>query len=221
MSDKSANVSQPRDYRMIIEKDVPIPMRDGTILYGDLYRPDGGDERFPVIMNIGPYQKDKVWIPPESLEEQANPYMNWETANPLWWCPRGYALLRVDSRGSGKSPGQSEVSSYQESLDAYDAIEWVARCPWCNSNVGTLGISYHANFQWRVAGLQPPSLKAIMPWEGRGRSIPRPSLPRGHFGHRVHGQLVGKPSSSPPAWPIAKLQSRRLQQQSVVDLHAQ
>ena len=47
MSDKSANVSQPRDYRMIIEKDVPIPMRDGTILYGDLYRPDGGDERFP------------------------------------------------------------------------------------------------------------------------------------------------------------------------------
>jgi hypothetical protein len=167
MSAKSASISQPHDYKMIVEKDVRIPMRDGTILYGDIYRPDGMDVRFPVIMNTGPYQKDKIWIPPEDLEEKANPYMNWETVNPLWWCPRGYALLRVDSRGSGKSPGQSELSSYQESVDAYDVIEWVAKHPWCNGNVGTLGISYHANFQWRVAGLQPPSLKAIMPWEGR------------------------------------------------------
>jgi putative CocE/NonD family hydrolase len=106
MSAKSASVSQPHDYKMIVEKDVWIPMRDGTILCGDIYRPDGRDARFPVIMNTGPYQKDKTWIPPADLEEKANPYMNWETINPLWWCPRGYALLRVDSRGSGKSPGQ-------------------------------------------------------------------------------------------------------------------
>ncbi len=160
-------VSQPRDYPLIIEKDVQIPLRDGTFLCADIFRPDGGDERFPVIMNTGPYQKDKVWVPPDDVEEKANPYMNWETANPLWWCPRGYALLRVDSRGSGKSPGQSEPSSYQEAVDTYDCIEWVARLPWCSGNVGTLGISYHANFQWRVAGLQPPALKAMIPWEGR------------------------------------------------------
>jgi predicted acyl esterase len=167
MSVRPSGVSQPRDYRLIVEKDVRIPLRDGTVLYGDIYRPDGSDERFPVLMNTGPYQKDKVWIPPDDLEEEANPYMNWETANPLWWCPRGYALLRVDSRGSGRSPGLSEPSSHQETVDTYDAIEWVAKRPWCNGNVGALGISYHANFQWRVAGLQPPSLKAIMPWEGR------------------------------------------------------
>ena len=192
---------------MIIEKDVLIPMRDGTILYGDIYRPDGGDETFPVIMNIGPYQKDKVWIPPESLEEQANPYMNWETVNPLWWCPRGYALLRVDSRGSGKSPGQSEVSSYQETLDAYDAIEWVAKRPWCNGNVGTLGISYHANFQWRVAGLQPPSLKAIMPWEGRADQYRDQSYHGGIFSmgfmsnwwaSQAAHHLLGRPRSYNP-----------------------
>jgi putative CocE/NonD family hydrolase len=93
--------------------------------------------------------------------------MNWETVNPLWWCPRGYALLRVDTRGSGKSLGKSEPSSYAEAVDAYDCIEWVAKRRWCNGNVGCCGISYHAAFQWRVAGLQPPSLKAIMPWEGR------------------------------------------------------
>jgi predicted acyl esterase len=167
MAEKTARQSQPADYKLIVEKDVQIPLRDGTTLCGDIFRPDGGAERFPVIMNIGPYQKDKVWVPPEDVEEKPNPYMNWETANPLWWCPRGYALLRVDSRGSGKSPGLSEPSSYQEAVDAYDCIEWVAKRPWSSGKVGTLGISYHANFQWRVAGLNPPALKAIMPWEGR------------------------------------------------------
>ena len=64
-------VSQPKDYKLIVEKDVKIPLRDGGFLYGDIFRPDGGDEKFPVIMNIGPYQKDKVWVPPPDLEEEA------------------------------------------------------------------------------------------------------------------------------------------------------
>jgi len=160
-------MSQPRKYELIVEKDVRIPLRDGTELYADIFRPDGGNEKFPVIMTIGPYMKDKLWVPPPDLEEKPNPYMNWECVNPLWWCPRGYGLLRVDTRGSGKSPGKSDPSSYGEAVDAYDCIEWVAKRRWCNGNVGTCGISYHAAFQWRVAGLQPPSLKAIMPWEGR------------------------------------------------------
>ena len=167
MATKAQAVSPPKEYKLIVEKDVKIPLRDGTFLCADIFRPDGGSERFPVIMNIGPYWKDRLWVPPPDLEEKPNPYMNWETGNPLWWCPRGYAMLRVDTRGSGKSPGKSEPSSYQEALDCYDCIEWVAKLSWCNGNVGTLGISYHAAFQWRVASLQPPSLKAIVPWEGR------------------------------------------------------
>ena len=168
MANAKHKMSEPKDYKLVVEKDVQIPLRDGTILYGDIFRPEGAaSERFPVIMNIGPYMKDKLWVPPPDLEEKPNPYMNWETLNPLWWCPRGYALLRVDTRGSGKSPGKSDPSSYQESLDCYDCIEWVAKLPWCNGNVGTCGISYHAAFQWRVANLNPPSLKAILPWEGR------------------------------------------------------
>lgn len=159
-------LSQPQDDELVVEKDVAIEVRDGSRLFADVFRPDRA-ETVPAIMTIGPYQKDKVWLPPDDLEEEPNPYLNWETANPLWWCPRGYALVRVDARGSGTSPGASEPSSYQEALDAYDCIEWIARQPWCSGNVGTLGISYHAAFQWRVAGLQPPSLKAIIPWEGR------------------------------------------------------
>jgi len=207
MTAASAQVSQPRDYKLIVEKDVKIPLRDGTVLYGDIFRPDGGDGKFPVIMNIGPYQKDKVWVPPPDLEEKPNPYMNWETANPMWWCPRGYALLRVDTRGSGKSPGQSEPSSYQEALDCYDCIEWIARQPWCSGNVGTMGVSYHAAFQWKVAGLQPPSLKAIIPWEGRADQYRDQAYHGGIFAmgflaswhnRNTAWHLLGKPRSYNP-----------------------
>ena len=150
---------------MRIEKDVEIPLRDGTRLKADVFRPQGGG-RFPALINIGAYHKDKVWVPPPDLEEKPNRYMNWETVNPLWWVPRGYAAVRVDGRGSGKSPGQVDPFSLQEAIDFYDAIEWCAKQRWCSGNVGTIGISYFAMTQWLVANLRPPSLKAMIPWEG-------------------------------------------------------
>jgi putative CocE/NonD family hydrolase len=161
---RTSRVSQPR-YDLVVEKDLEIPMRDGARLKADLFRPRAGG-RFPVIINIGAYQKDKVWIPPPDLEEAPNPYMNWETVNPLWWVPRGYAALRVDSRGSGKSPGRTDPFSPSEARDFYDSIEWAARQSWCNGRVGASGISYFAMTQWLVASLKPPSLAAMIPWEG-------------------------------------------------------
>ncbi len=152
-------------YPVVIDKDVDVPMRDGARLKADVFRPyDEG--KFPAIVNLGPYQKDKPWIVPDTLEEKPNEWMNWETVNPQWWVPRGYAAIRLDGRGSGKSPGQCEPWSLAETVDFYDAIEWAAAQPWCNGNVGLLGISYFAINQWFVANLQPPSLKAIIPWEG-------------------------------------------------------
>src|SRR4051794_34734130 len=91
-------------HAILIDKDVEVPMRDGARLKADVLRPDGGG-KFPAIMNLGPYQKDKVWIPPDNLEEKANPLMNWETVNPQWWVPKGYAVVRIDARGTGASPG--------------------------------------------------------------------------------------------------------------------
>jgi predicted acyl esterase len=206
MTSTPSNVSQPRDLKLIVEKDVRIPMRDGTLLYADIFRPEI-EEEVPVIMNISVYQKDKLWIPPADLGEEANPHMNWETVNPLWWCPRGYACVRVDSRGAGKSPGESDPSSYQESLDFFDAIEWTAKQPWCSGSIGLLGISYHAASQWRVANLQPPSLKAIMPWEGRADQYRDQAYHGGIFAlgfmgnwwltHTAH-HLLGRPRSYNP-----------------------
>jgi predicted acyl esterase len=156
--------SLPR-HDLLIEKDVEITLRDGVRLQADVFRPKGGG-KVPAIINIGAYQKDKLWVPPPDLEEKPNPYMNWEAVNPLWWVPRGYAAVRVDTRGTGKSPGQTDPFSLQEALDFHDAIEWSARQPWCNGRVGTSGISYFAMTQWLVANLKPPSLKAMIPWEG-------------------------------------------------------
>ena len=161
---RSVSIRRRQTARMRVEKDVEIPMRDGARLRADVLRAERG--RVPAIMNLGIYQKDKVWIPPPDLEENGNPHMVWETANPDWWVPRGYALVRVDSRGSGKSPGRTDPWSPAEAQDFYDAIEWAARQPWCNGAVGLSGISYYAMTQWLVANLRPPSLKAIIPWEG-------------------------------------------------------
>ncbi|HEY6241515.1 MAG TPA: CocE/NonD family hydrolase [Burkholderiales bacterium] len=156
--------SLPR-HDLVVEKDLEIPLRDGARLKADVFRPKSAG-RFPVIINLGSYQKDKLWVPPPDLEEAANEYMNWETVNPLWWVPRGYIALRVDGRGSGKSPGRTDPWSPSEARDFYDAIEWAAKQSWSNGRIGTNGISYYAMTQWLVASLKPPSLKAMIPWEG-------------------------------------------------------
>jgi uncharacterized protein len=163
MNDQPA-ISNPV-YGILVEKDVDVPMRDGAHLKADVFRPDDGG-RFPAILNLGPYQKDKLWVVPPTLAEAPNEWMNWETVNPKWWVPRGYAAVRADGRGTGKSPGQCEPWSLAEAVDLYDAIEWAAKEPWCNGKVGLLGISYFAINQWFAANLKPPSLAAIIPWEG-------------------------------------------------------
>jgi putative CocE/NonD family hydrolase len=148
------------------------------------------------------------------LEEKPNAYMNWETVNPLWWVPQGYAAVRVDGRGSGKSPGQCEPWSLAESIDFYDAIEWAAAQPWCNGNVGLSGISYFAINQWFVANHQPPSLKAIIPWEGFA-DLYRDALFHGGIlslfmsnwftAHLMH-HVVGRASRDlPNAWQVNTL----------------
>lgn len=163
---------------MKIERDVEIPMSDGNVLRANVFRPDGA-ERTPVIMTHGPYGKDvhfADWKPsawrtlkaqwPEVLAGSSSLYMNWETVDPERWVPYGYAVVRVDARGSGKSPGRLEIYSPRDTWDMYETIEWAGTRAWSTGKVGLLGISYYAIAQWRVASLQPPHLAAMIPWEG-------------------------------------------------------
>jgi len=157
-------------HQLKLEKDVRVPLRDGSHLLADVFRPDGAG-RFPAIMTMGPYSKDihfRDWNPifDYSRLPEDSPYMHWETVNPEWWVPQGYVAIRVDGRGTGKSPGRVRGLSDDEARDFYDAIEWSAAEPWSNGRVAVMGISYFAMNAWRVASQQPPHLAAIVPWEG-------------------------------------------------------
>ncbi len=157
----------------------PITADDGVVLRADVYRPPA-DSRHPVILTYGVYGKGlsfqegypaqwekMVRDHPEVARGSSCRYLNWETADPERWVPHGYAVVRVDSRGAGWSPGLLDVNSEREIRDLYACIEWAGTQPWSSGAVALLGISYYASNQWRVAALQPPHLAAIVPWEGR------------------------------------------------------
>ena len=152
---------------MQILRDIAVPTRDGSPIVVDVFRPDG-DDPVPVIACISPYGKDVHWperFPLYDLVEHGD-YMVWETPNPEWWVPRGYALVRVDTRGTGKSPGRLDLYGPKDAEDFYDVVEWAAAQPWSTGRVASSGISWLAMMGWRVAALQPPHLAAVVAWEG-------------------------------------------------------
>lgn len=157
-------------YGLKIERDVSLPLRDGSHLVADVFRPDGSG-RFPTIVTMGPYSKDihfKDWNKTYDYARlpERGPYMHWETVNPEWWVPQGYVVIRVDGRGTGKSPGRIRRLSDEEARDFYDAVEWAGTQEFSNGRVAVMGISYFAMNAWRVGAVQPPHLAAIVPWEG-------------------------------------------------------
>jgi predicted acyl esterase len=162
---------------MKIDWDVPIRVGDGVELRADIYRPDDG--RHPAILSYGPYGKGLAFQEgyrtaweimardyPDALAGSSNRYQNWEVVDPEKWVPEGYACVRVDSRGAGRSPGYLCHNNARETRDICECIEWAAAQPWCSGKVGMNGISYYASNQWRAAAAQPPHLAAICVWEG-------------------------------------------------------
>jgi predicted acyl esterase len=169
--------SEVRD-GMQIDWDAPITMDDGLVLRADVFRPVG-DGRYPVILSYGPYAKGLAFqegykgnwarlikAAPEVLDGSSNKYQNWELVDPEKWVPEGYAIVRVDSRGAGRSPGFLDVWSPRESEDLYQCIEWAGTQNWSSGKVGINGISYYAMNQWTVGALKPPHLAALCIWEG-------------------------------------------------------
>jgi hypothetical protein len=172
-----ARKSEFRD-GMRIDWDVPIAMDDGLVLRADVYRPEQPG-RFPVILSYGPYAKGlafqegypSAWQRmaaqhPDVPSGSTNAYQSWEVVDPEKWVPDGYACVRVDSRGTGRSPGYIDHFSPRETRDFYLCIEWAGVQPWCSGKVGLNGISYYGINQWQVASLQPPHLAAMCIWEG-------------------------------------------------------
>lgn len=124
---------------------VLVPMRDGVILSGTLYRPEAV-ESLPGILIANGYGL-------------AEPYVA-STVDQL--SRRGYMVLRANLRGVPPSEGTAGLyERYGE--DAHDLIEWLARQIGCNGRIGMMGGSLLGLVQYLAAKEAPPSLKAILP----------------------------------------------------------
>ena len=153
---------------ILCERDVAVPMRDGTIIYTDVYRPEGTEKA------TRDHRVEPWWEACRRVRGAACPGLpgtvstmaKWEGPNPAYWCRYGYAVVNPDSRGAGHSQGDQVVFCTQEGRDGCDLVEWVAAQPWCNGNVGLSGNSWLAIAQWFIAAERPPHLAAMAPWEG-------------------------------------------------------
>jgi putative CocE/NonD family hydrolase len=137
--------SRPQ-YRVLIEKDVPMQTRDGVTLRADVYRPDAPG-RFPVLLSRLPYNKN-LRPRPGDID---------------YFVERGYGVIMQDTRGRFGSDGDEYYALIWEMPDGYDAVEWAASLPWADGNVGTMGQSYLGATQYLLAPSRPPHLKAAFP----------------------------------------------------------
>ncbi|CAI7572225.1 hypothetical protein N7533_004264 [Penicillium manginii] len=168
--------AKPLESEIQIDHDVEIVVRDGVRLYADVYRPANSTEKVPAVLSWSFYGKKYsaldmlpmcVWNCCVGRSDLSG-LEKFEGLDPQAWCPRGYAIVSVDTRGAGHSDGQICVMGTQDAEDGYDVVEAIAKMDWCNGNIGMAGNSALAISQWFIAAQQPPSLKAIAPWEGSG-----------------------------------------------------
>ncbi len=121
-----------------------IPLRDGVVLNGTVYKPAGQTEPLPVVFTLTPYIAD-------NYHERG-----------LYFARHGYVFVLVDARGRGSSGGRFNPFA-QESQDGYDVVEFLARQPWANGKVAMWGGSYAGYDQWATLKAAPPHLATIVP----------------------------------------------------------
>ena len=147
------NLSKPQ-HGVRRDDNVAIPMRDGARLLADVHRPDA-DGRYPALIAASPY--------PRQIQDLGAPAGFIEAGVTAFWVPRGYVHVIANVRGTGGSDGTFGFFDAQERRDMHDLVEWAAAQPWCDGNVGMIGISYFAMTQLEAAVERPPHLKAIFP----------------------------------------------------------
>jgi putative CocE/NonD family hydrolase len=169
-------------------RDVRIPTGEpGVTLAADLHLPAGAGP-VPALVMATPYRKDA------SIGAEQEPHLRWFAA-------RGYACLLFDFRGLGSSDGTARAPfDATEADDGVAAVEWAARQPWCDGNVGMWGVSYGSLMTMRTAIRRPAGLKAIMPVMG-------PPDPERDF---VHPHGVRGAQAPIPYWAMHMLASQLL-----------
>ncbi len=134
---------------VVIERNLRIPMRDGTELGATLWRP-GRKSSYPALVERGPHR----------LEERTG-------AAGQYYAARGYCVLSVGLRGCSGSGGEfrGPIPGSPRG-DGYDTIEWTAVQDWCNGHVGMLCGSISGLTQYQTVVEAPPHLDALLVREG-------------------------------------------------------
>lgn len=129
-----------------IKRNQPVKMRDGVILYADVYMP-AKPGKYPVILTRTPYGLQREGVHHERM---------------IKFAQRGYVGIVQDVRGRYESEGKWEPFR-DEAEDGYDTIEWAASQDFSNGKVATQGGSYLGHNQWAAASQNPPGLVAAFP----------------------------------------------------------
>lgn len=181
-------LTQP-DPDILCEYDVKVPITEGIVITANVFRSRTAQNsglRLPVVMCAHPYNNQllpalkktpfggapkQYRIIPQIGRPKFSTLTSWESPDPNFWVPAGYAVVNLNLPGFGTSGGPATVFSDHQAKCYYEAIEWIARQPWCTGKVGLNGVSYLAVSQYHVAACQhyggpPPSLRCICPWEG-------------------------------------------------------
>lgn len=122
-----------------------VPMRDGVRLSTDLYVPLGAELPLPVVLVRTPYDKNRP-----------------ATAMPALLPEQGIVYAIQDVRGRYESEGKFVACSAADRTDGHDTVEWLARQPWCNGRVGTLGSSYTGETAAKTAAMRHPAHKCCV-----------------------------------------------------------
>ena len=131
-----------------VESIVMVPMRDGKALATNIYRPKNASGRLPTILWKTPY--NEVGDVPRT------------NRGALKAVQRGYAYVVQSERGRYFSEGDFQILGYPQT-DGYDMLSWIARQPWSNGKVGTLGCSSSAEWQLALAAQNHPAHVAMVP----------------------------------------------------------
>lgn len=216
-------VPEPRfsvntDDGMLIERNQAVSLTDGTVIYLDVFRPEG-EQDVPALIAWGPYGKHNGGAVYQQFKDESgnqgggvkpewlSAYTTFEGPDPRQWCDNRYAVINVDPRATWWSAGDyATFWDEREAHDTVDVIAWAGTQPWCNGKVGMSGVSYLAVAQWWAASLRPPYLAAINPCEG---------LSDVYREFAFHG---GIPSNFPTFWLKHRLKYSTTKVEAVADM---
>ena len=130
--------TRPLPWDILMERDVPVKLRDGVTIYTDVFRPVSG-EAYPAILAWSPYGKevggqmlDDVPMRSGVAKSATSGLEKFEGPDPAYWVAHGYAVVNPDKRGAYMSEGNLLYWGHGDALDGCDLIEWIASQKSCN-----------------------------------------------------------------------------------------